>query len=586
MSRPGVPSAAAPLASDAWSGPLLAGVVLALVVPRLVLLAAGPDAHLSLMVDDASYYLEAARRAVATGAWPNTDGMHPTNGFHPLYMGLLMLVQRLFGEAPRTVLPVVFALNLALNAGAIAVLVRVLRRRAGRGFAAAALVLALDPGWLLHGTLAVENGLSSLLLLAVVLRWDARFGEDAPQAAWRARAIDGVLLGLAILGRTDAALWAFGYGLGALVVVTRARGLRAACVEVGAIALVAALVVAPWAIANLRLFGTLAQDSAAALALRYGLDQGPRLSPGGLRAAAMSVGFWLFRFLWAGGLVPVTAWLWGRILPLDRFRAPSRTTIAGAFVMALAVVAMLLRANDTTDIRDGRIAALEMGLGTLGLVAGLISARAEGARWRPVHTLVVGVTLLDVMAYAVGFRGFQVWYATGPSLACVLLVASEAMPGALAGRRALATALVALMAVQCGLTVRDALARGGIEGMDRHILAEGEALRGRLEAFVADSPTPVVFGSFDSGELAYRIHPFPVINLDGVMNHEAAVAIQHRALAAYMRRVGVTHLLTSPLRIEQYRRVDPFAATFDSAATARLGLSVWVLGRDTTAVAR
>ena len=39
----------------------------------------------------------------------------------------------------------------------------------GRGFAAAALVLALDPGWLLHGTLAVENGLSSLLLLAVVL---------------------------------------------------------------------------------------------------------------------------------------------------------------------------------------------------------------------------------------------------------------------------------------------------------------------------------------------------------------------------------------------------------------------------------
>jgi hypothetical protein len=96
----------------------------------------------------------------------------------------------------------------------------------------------------------------------------------------------------------------------------------------------------------------------------------------------------------------------------------------------------------------------------------------------------------------------------------------------------------------------------------------------------------VVFGSFDSGELAYRIHPFPVINLDGVMNHEAAVAIQHRALAAYMQRVGVTHLLTSPLRIEQYRRVDPFAATFDSAATARLGLSVWVLDRSTTAVAR
>ncbi|MEY4373976.1 MAG: hypothetical protein RL760_142, partial [Candidatus Eisenbacteria bacterium] len=131
-----------------------------------------------------------------------------------------------------------------------------------------------------------------------------------------------------------------------------------------------------------------------------------------------------------------------------------------------------------------------------------------------------------------------------------------------------------------------ALVDGGIEGMNRTILADGEALRTRLDAFVADSREPVVFGSFDSGELAYVIHPFPVINLDGVMNHEAAVAIRERALTRYMVRAGVTHLLTSPLRIEQYRRVEPFRATFDSAATARLGLSVWVLDRDTTAVAR
>lgn len=586
MARAERPSGVVAPTAGPWRAWHVAVLALVVLLPRLVIALAGPDAQLSLMVDDASYYLEAARRAVATGAWPTTDGLHATNGFHPLYMGLLMAVHAIVGDAPRLVIPVVMTLDLALNALAIALLLRAVARRGGPGAFATALVLALGSAWWLHATMAVENGLSSLLLLLMALRWESRFGAGAPAASWRACALDGLGLGLAILGRTDAGLFAVAYAIGAMVVVGRSRGARAAITETLVITAIAGLVVAPWAIANLQRFGTVAQDSATALAVRYGLDHGPHLSPSGLRAELQGVGFWLYRFLWATGLVPLTAWAWGLVVPVERLRSRSRDTRAAWLVVALAIGALLLRDNGPLDIRSPRGAALEIAIGAVAFVAGLVSARPEGARWRPVFTVVSTAAALDVLAYAIGFRGFQVWYATGPTLACVLFVASAALPGALAGRRALTTALVGLVLVQGAWTLRDALVRGGIEGMDRHILADGEALRGRLEAFAADSPTPVVFGSFDSGELAYVVHPFPVINLDGVMNHDAAVAIRERALARYMVRAGVTHLLTSPLRIEQYRRVEPFTATFDSAATARIGMTTWVLGRDSAGVGR
>lgn len=579
MSRVGSPSGSGVATPHAWRPWQWFVLALVLALPRLVIAFAGPDAQLSLMGDDASYYLEAARRAVTLGVWPTTDGIHATNGFHPLYMGLLMGVHRVAGEAPRVVIPIVMVLDLLLNAIAMVVLLRGLERRALRGGYQAALVLALGSAWWLHATLAVENSVSSLLLLLAALRWDARFGEGVPAPSWRARAFDGALLGFAMLGRTDAGLFAIAYGVGAMVVVGRARGVRAASSEALGIAVPAILVVAPWAWANLTRFGTLAQDSAVALGVRYNLDHGPHLSPSGLRADLQGVGLWLYRFLWATGLIPVTAWAWGRIVPVDRFRAAARDGRAAWFVVGLALVALLHRVNGPLDIREPRVAVIELMIGALAFVAGLVSSRPEGARWRPVFTVVSVAAVLDVVAYAFGFRGFQVWYATGPTIACVLFVASAALPGALAGRRALAAALVALILVQSAWTMRDALVTGGIEGMDRRILADGEALRARLEAFAAESPTPVVFGSFDSGELAYKVHPLPVINLDGVMSHDAAIAIRARALARYMASAGVTHLLTSPLRIEQYGRVEPFSAHFDSVATARLGLSVWVLDR-------
>lgn len=560
----------------------IALLVLALLVvlPRLPLQLAGPDAHLSLMVDDASYYMEAARRTAETGKWPSMDGLHTTNGFHPLYMAMLISIHGVAGTEPRTVLPIVMLLNLTFNAIAVWLLLRtVVLRRMGVASIAAGILLALDPGWLAHGTMGVENSLSSLLLLLAVLRWDRRYGRDdfAPGGG-RGWLLDGTLLGLAILGRTDSAIFALAYLLGAVWRMARVRGLRPALAEAIGTGLVATIVVAPWLVSNLMRFGTVVQDSGSALAARYSSDYGPRTSVASLKIEATGLGFWAYRFLWAGGLVPLTGWLLGLSVPLQGLRRHGRAGWIGWSVAGMCAVDLLLRANDPTDIRDPRMAALELGLGVVAFLGGLLFERPLGAHQRPVFGMVFAAAMLTVLAYALGFRGFQVWYTSGTCLVFVLLVSWSALPAVLEGRRTLGTALLVLMALQSALTVGGLLTRGGREGMDRDLLQRGQVLRGGLERFAASSSTPVCFGSFDSGKLSYRVHPFPVTNTDGVMNHDASLAIRQDKLGRYLRAERITHLITDSRRIAEYRSMGGFSAWPDSASSAEIGIEVWRVG--------
>lgn len=552
-----------------------AGLVLALViaVPRLVLLLAGPDAQLSLLVDDASYYLEAARRVVESGIWPSMDGRNPTNGFHPLYMTLLVLAQRVAGTEPRLVIPLVTGIHLALNGIAAWMVGKVaLRQVPGRAGWAAALLLALAPGWLAHGTLGVENSLSSLLLLVLVLRWDSRFSDPAAAhdrpIPWL---IDGLLLGLAMLARTDAAIWGMvllGWELWRSGIGNRRAWARA--VGTGVVALV---VVLPWLVVCVARFGTIVQDSSAALAARYDVEYGPRLSFGSFRTGVMHLGFWIFRLLWATGLVPLTGWVLGRAFAPGSER--SRPAAWGGWITAvLCAVSLLLRANDPTDIRDIRVAAIELALGAAGVVIGLVSGPPRGMRREPVFAMLLVATGCIMVAYSFVFRGFQVWYSTGPCLAFALFVFARTAGFALAGRGRLAAALVVVMAVQSVLVVGALRSRGGIEGMHPRLIAEGTRLRDRLIELSAREQTPVRVGSFDSGELSYRLHPFPVANLDGVMNHRASVALRNRSLADYLAADGITHILSGSDRVNQFRRVSPFEVVPDSAWSAALGTEV------------
>ncbi len=68
------------------------GIVFA---PATQQLTAGANG-ISHFIDDAFYYLIIARNFAQTGV-PTFDGMHATNGFHPLWMLLLAAMHRIVG---------------------------------------------------------------------------------------------------------------------------------------------------------------------------------------------------------------------------------------------------------------------------------------------------------------------------------------------------------------------------------------------------------------------------------------------------------------------------------------------------------
>lgn len=559
-------------------GPLLLIGVLA-TVARLPILLADVDTQLSLFADDASYYLEAARRVAEQGDWPTMDGERPTNGFHPLYMALQVGAQRLMGGDPRAVIPGTMALHLLLNVGACLMLAGAcFRSRPVPGAALLAIaLLAASPGWLAHGFAGLEASLAAPLLLLAALRWVRRWDPEALGLApldggWTGWAVDGLILGLAMLARTDSVLFAAPYLVGSLVLEARRSGTASGVSRAVLAGTVATLLVAPWLGLNVALFGSPVQDSARALGARFDTLHGPLGSAGWAALAVKNLALWTYRLGWSWGLLPLTGWLVGLALPIHVLRRKQGVQWPPWLAVVLAAGALAIRANDPWYIDHELLAGVELLLGLAGGLAGLLTPRPAGG-WSPSTTaLLVGYTALTAVVYSGLIRSFQLWYTTAPVLLGVLLWTLPGLLVTLRGRRALGLALALLVGAQLVGRLHGYRTRGALEGLSDGLLESGEELAGRLGTVARERP--VVVGSFDSGELSYRVHPFPIVNLDGVMNHGAAMAMSEGELAGYLEAEGVSHLIGPADRVEEYRRVSSFEVVPDPQLSARLGVEV------------
>lgn len=203
------------VASGSWRDRswLLLAIVPAILWVALLLSAAGT--FWSLVYDDSFYYWQIGRN-LATGHGSSFDGIHPTNGYHPLWMlfcaGLYAL--GLSGEAaPLTAL----LAQVLLFAGAWLLLgrsvLRLLReapptRRAGliEGTTLGVLlVLACTQPVLRIWVNGLESAfvlVSHVLLLGILLRTE----DLLSAAARRERLFAAVLITAAVLSRTDGAL--------------------------------------------------------------------------------------------------------------------------------------------------------------------------------------------------------------------------------------------------------------------------------------------------------------------------------------------------------------------------------------------
>src|ERR1700733_11668687 len=252
--------------------------------------------HLLVRIaDDASYYMTAARN-LAAGRGLTFDGIHPTNGFHPLW--LLMLVPLfLLHATPETMIRLVALLQTILLSLAYLVFWRTQSKVFSPRTAALTGIL-----FVYFVFLPCINGMeSALLVLLIAVLYGYGLHLTQTQLNWRRAALLGLILGCVLLARLDMifiALCLLGwFSHRCLAIETRSRAVAAVLV----CSLAAAAVVGPYLTFNYLKFGSLMPISGALKSsfphIALGTNTLPRIAAMGsanLVSAVLAIGWSLW----------------------------------------------------------------------------------------------------------------------------------------------------------------------------------------------------------------------------------------------------------------------------------------------------
>jgi hypothetical protein len=212
----------------------------------------GTLARNGFLYDDSFYAFQIARN-IAHGIGPTFDGVHLTNGFQPLYVGLLVPIFLFAGDDPALPVHLALVMSVLFTMATALLLYRLIARRASLVAAGVATV-----AWVVSPIVTRQsaNGLETALavfMLALVLTWYLEKIRAFDRPARRSCAILGALLAGAFLARADLAFLALAMTLDYLLVLRARRAAPGWGRGLSTAALVGALVCAPWL-----LYGTLA----------------------------------------------------------------------------------------------------------------------------------------------------------------------------------------------------------------------------------------------------------------------------------------------------------------------------------------
>ena len=207
-------------------------------------------------IDDGLYYVTIARNIVERGM-PTVDGVTSTNGFHPLWMMILLPVAFFFRD-PDSTLRATFFVAFVVTTLAALFFSRVSRRMhlsaAGILLAAGLLFLNLRSFTTLLSTIEAPIVLLAYLAYA---NYVLSSGEDRFCRS-RAAFLAGLLGGVAFLARTDSVFLLVGYAVLLVLRVVRGRvPFATAARSAGFASLGALLLAGPYLIFNLAVFGHL-----------------------------------------------------------------------------------------------------------------------------------------------------------------------------------------------------------------------------------------------------------------------------------------------------------------------------------------
>jgi hypothetical protein len=480
-----------------------------------------------IVADDAYYYFTIARNAAA-GLGPTFDTIAPTNGFHPLYVILLIpvwSVGSLISTDPWVHVHLALSLNSIIDCVTGIVLgtflTTIVSRRATLWSVA---MWSLGPWSVLLGLRGMEGSLNALFILMFVATLVQADEEEVQRPlTW---GIVGLVYGLSILTRSDNAVY-LGGALLALLFVRRSLRRRSRTLLQAALVFgIAMLVIAPWVLWNLISFNTVFQTSAIAKFANHRI-YGTLVDPH--RPPLME----LFRKL--------GAWVW----------VPARYVAGGEFRES-AVTLILV------------VAGCGVGIATL---AAMLWRREAGLQQELESTvyLIGTYQVLQVIVCALVVQTYATWYASFTVLAfCMMLgIAAAAVthgPGQLRVWGAIAVFLVVSVTTYTHFFQEmPPRARGG-----EHLYDD------TFEALKELTPGPHVIGAFNAGAIGFfapQHGHYKVVNLDGLVNNRILEEWKSGRFVAYLSEtVDIVWLvssseldtwLTEPEKSELFRHYRP-----------------------------
>ena len=471
------------------------------------------------LADDAFNYFRIAKN-IAAGYGATADRIHATNGFHPLYMIILVPIFKIFGQD--LILPIRIALvTLSIFNTLTAVYIyKILRRLCNGevGIFGAAFYL-FNPATIFTCLTGVEAAIATFFIAAATDALLQIKSTESPSLKDTLRL--GAFLGLALVARTDSIIFCGCVFLDRIICTV--RNSKKEWMRLFTLPALTVFIVAPWLIWNMARFHAIQQDSGKTIQF-----MSHRLLENAYPASQYSS---MFLNSIATTMSKAVIYLMEFYLPID---ADGPLFILFLVALMAAWVMSLQRNN-----------ALKQYLANL----------------YPLFLTVAGIFVF----YTIFFLFCQRWYFMssyfigsliwGPALWYIKELFATLFTSAWLKRLAL-TAIGSLLAL-CFCRTAYLISYIGFNPWQALYIQAGQFIEERL-------PDDVRVGAFNSGIVSYFTNK-KVINLDGVVNSDIYQVLRDRQLVAYIRKNNIDFVLDHPLVFTIYENYSdaPFGGNFE-----------------------
>jgi len=444
-----------------------------------------------IMPDDSFYYFKIAEN-ISLGQGSVFSVGEPTNGYHPLWMLVLVIVRGLFDLDKNAFVLSALVISVIFNIiSAIVLYVLLLDFGFSRTQSIVGVICFLFSPWVVNLTFTgLETALFYTCLFSFLLAVRRNIAGDDIYSNRKAILL-GITAGICMLARTDAIF--FTIPLFLLILFKRRLGAIRTLLVAGS---VATLMLLPWIIWNIQQFHTIEQTSSVAMSA---LNQSSIPS-------VLSVDYWL---------LSLTFMLWvahSTILPLFYSRQPEFGVLLYSYTSIIVCTCLLgftlYRRSRFTPVIIPKIIALP-------------------------------VILLIVYYFFVRFF-VQIWHMSALHILVIIFLLNYIPREKYTRRRYLLIMIVSLSA----LTFYS-INNGYFQSQDK-IIEQSKTYR-------SDSEETLVICATDAGYLGY-FSRHTVVNVDGIVNNRAKDYILLGRFSDYVNMVGCDEVIIEPQRLKFYDR--------------------------------